>query len=534
MAEGARRPDDFLRHALAGYRQSKRARDTTDWEEKERILLSSCHPKQLGFVTDPGRRVAALVARGGGKTTGGRARFVRKMGTTPKARCLYIATTRDQAEELMWGPLKDLCEALDIDAKFNETKLRCEFVKTGATLRLVGADNKREIEKLRGIPFYEVGIDESASYPTQLLDHLLFRVIGPRLGDHNGVLWLIGTPGHILKGPFYDATRPGSEISRPYADRGKPEFADWNRWSFHRWTLEDGAKSVPAMRNLWREALLEKEANNWSDTHPVWLREYKGQWAADDTEHIFKYRPHTEEGEPLNQWDPPRDRRGFAELPSDFADWRFVFGMDMGHSDPFALQVFAWSPSDPGKTLYHVWEFNQRGMYARTIAQMLIGEALDHDRLGGAMESTGWPDAMVADMAGLGGAQLDELKNVYGIGIKAAEKKNKHDAIELFNGDLLDGRIKILKGSVLEEQLMSLQWDEDDYGRLREHKGMRNDCTDAAIYARREAQHLLSAAAGPRSPFFPPRKDPIEEPAESDDRGEYGFLLDDDPDDFWG
>lgn len=454
-------------------------------------MLDSCHPAQRGFVEDPGRRIAALTARGCGKTTGCRARLVRRMLLTPRAKCLYVATTRSQAIDLMWAPLKDVVERTGVDAVFNETRLSCRFPRNGSQLRLVGADDKREIEKLRGLPFHEVDIDEGASYPAQLLEHLLFRIIGPRLGDYGGCLCVVGTPGHVPAGPFYDATRPGSDIARPWSLREAPEYAGWQRWSTHSWTLLDGAPFVQALSNLWREALVEKEANGWSDQHPVWRREFLGQWAADDTENVFKYRPHDENGQPLNQWDPPRDKYGFAVLPE--GDWRFVIGMDMGHSDPFALEVFAYLPTDP--TLWHVYEFNKRGMYARTIAQVLLGDDLSALLTGGVLGRTGWPEALVADTAGLGEAMLDELRNVYGIRVQAAAKKDKFDAIELSNGDLLDGRVRVLKGSVLEAQMMDLQWSVDDFGHLKENKGQRNDCTDAFVYARRHAFNQFTEAA---------------------------------------
>lgn len=478
---------------LADTRALARARDTSDWIAKATIVLDSCHPKQREFAADPGRRVVALVGRGGGKTTGGRARFLLRMLSTPKARCLYIATTREQAAELMWGPLKDLIEKLGIQARFNETKLRCTFMKNGATLRLVGADNKREIDKLRGQPFHEVGIDEAASYPAQLLEHLVFRIIGPRLGDYGGSLWFIGTPGHILSGPFYDSSRPGSEIHRRWSDRDLPEFADWTGWSFHSWSLQDGGATVPVMARLWTEALLEKSTNAWGDEHPVWRREYLGQWSADNTECVYRYRAFLEDGAQWNQWDPERDKAGFAVLPP--GDWQYAYGMDLGHHDPFALEVFAYQLIDPTKTLYHVYEFEKRGMYPRTIAELLLGEELNAEQPGGVFGKTGWPGGIVADLAGNGDAILAELQNVYGIRIEPAEKKNKSDSIELFNGDLIDGRIKILKGSRLAEQLLDLQWAVDDFGRVRENKGQRNDCSDAAIYARRVAQHLLAADA---------------------------------------
>jgi hypothetical protein len=455
---------------------------------------------------------------------------------TPKAKCLFIATTRGAAEELFWNPWKDMIEQLGIDAKFNETKLHCTFRKNGARIRLVGADDKREIEKLRGLPHHEVGIDEGASYKPQLIDHLLFRILGPRMGDfENSTIWIIGTPSHVLSGPFYAATLAGYKgddgllTSRPWEDRELPEFENWERWSAHYWSLQDGAKTVPAMARLWQEALREKEANGWSDENPVWQREYQGRWAADDTQNVFRYRPHEEDGTEHNQWNPKKDPRGFAELPYE-AEWNYVYGMDMGHSDPFALQVFAWDPHDPKKMLYHVYEFARTKLYAKLIASLLIGEDLDAENPKGVMGKTGWPNGMVADIAGLGGAVLEELASVYGIRVKEAKKRDKHDSIELFNGDLLDGKLKILKGSTLEEQLLSLQWDTDDYGNLKEHKGMRNDCTDAAIYARREAQHLFTQEAPTAIPLIPRRKEynPDDDDLDLDSSdGEFDSILSD-------
>ncbi len=509
---------DRLDHLLGIEKLKVQLRDTGPWAEKLRLLAESCHPRQRDFVLDPNRRVSAIVARGGGKTTGGRARFLRRMMMVPKAQCLYVATTRQQAVELMWVQLKDLVERLGIEARFNETSLVCQLTRNGSRLRLVGADDRKEIEKYRGQPFHEVGVDEGASYDPSLLANLIYRVIGPRLGDYNGVLWMIGTPGHILSGPFYESTLPGlcgedgQLISRSWEDRDLPEFEGWTRWSRHHWSVQDGAPFVPAMERLWAEALREKASNGWTDANPIWRREYCGLWAPDDTEMVFKYRAFTDAAEPWNSWCAGRPHSG-AIVPSHATlsganpfglpeghDWQYVFGMDMGHSDPFALEVFAYSATT--KVIYHVYEFTRRGMYARTIAEHLIGPELNHEHLGGLMRWTSWPDGMVADLAGMGGAVVDELGQVYGIAVEAAEKKNKHDAIELFNGDLVDGRVKIMRGSKLEEELLALRWDLDDNKKLREDKSQPNHCSDAAIYGRRKSLHLF--AHDPLPP--PPQK----------------------------
>lgn len=507
-------------------------------ERWTRRIIISCHPKQLDFVLDPGLYVNALVGRGGGKTTGGMFRFVLRMITTPRAKCVYVALTRDSAMELMWEPLKDLVAELGIKARFHETKLVCTFLENGAQLKLVGCDDRKDIEKLRGKPYHEVGIDETASIAFALLDNLIHRIITPRLGDYNGVLWMIGTPGHILRGEFYDSTRHGAvdakgvPLHRPYAERDKPEYTKygpWYRWSSHAWTLLDGvAAGLPRLISLWNRALLEKEKNGWSDEHPVWCREYLGRWAADDTENVYKYRAHVE-GKPWNQWDPTRvGPLQFAKLPTTFADWAFGFGMDLGHADPFSLQVFAYSPSDTTRTLYHVFEFIQTKMHAHPIAQLLLGEELNHMQPAGVMGVTGWPDAMVADLAGLGDTLLDELRNVYGITIVMAEKgyKYKFPAIELFNGDLIDGRIKVLKGSKLELELQTLQWVTNEYGIVTENKTMANHATDAAIYIRIAIAALFATSFATSTPPPAPKRDKRrDEPAEPTDAGDSDDAL---------
>lgn len=474
--------------------------------EKIKLIVDGCHPKQRAFVLDPGRRVSVLCERGTGKTTALRARLLIKALRITRARLVFIAMTRLQAQELVWTGFKDTLERLGVDAVFGEVKLRCVVTRTGSEILLLGADDRKEIEKLRGRPFDEVAIDEGASYAPELLETLIVRVISPRLGDRGGAISLGGTPGHVLRGIFYDATRPGSEYHRPWEERDRPEYANWVRWSSHSWSLADGAKQVQAIANLLADSLVEIKRQGWGEDNPILLREYRGQWVSDDTEHVFRYDA------TRNSWDPPRiGALRIAELPEIAGrrhdDWRYGVGMDMGAKDPFALQVFAFSPSDVSRTLYHVFEYERRGMYANHIAKLILGEddatplgVCRHETPGGLVGQIGWPDGMVADLAHLGENIIDELSNVYGIRITAAEKKGKFGAIELFNGDLLDGRIKILKGSKLESQLSTLQWKMNEFGELKEDKGQANHSSDAAIYLRRMIAHMFDAGASAPAP----------------------------------
>lgn len=526
-----------------------------DWARSiAELLLAHCHPKQRAFVADPHRRVSALVGRGGGKTTAWKARALIKLTRIPRARLRYIALSRPDAEELLWEPLKFTIEELHNagiehleigkDVFFNETKLRLTIARTGGELQLVGADDKKEISKLRGKPFHEVGLDEAASHEPLRVDDLLFRAVGPRLGDYRGAFVMFGTPGPRLQGEFYKATCPGGTIDGvkmhvPYEERDRPEHEGWTGWSSHAWNLADPeAQKIPQLANVWAEAQITKRDQGWSDDNPVWRREYLGQWAADNTENIYQYRAFVD-GKRWNSWEPVIDREtGFARLPDTFRDWHYGYGADMGSKDPFALNVFAFSPSDTSRTLYHVYSFGRTQMYAKTIATLLIGEDAVARMLKGEdvrekdwrgpFAVTGWPAAFVADLAHLGEAVILELANVYGIRVKAAEKKGKHATIEGANGDLVDGRIKVMAGSELERQLESLQWKKDEYDQVKEGKGDRNDHADSFIYVRREiislfASGVVVSSAKPAEPVY---RDPQQlDDSQAGGEGEFDNML---------
>ena len=472
-----------------------------DWATGHIALLrGACHPKQLQIVDDPSLLITALVARGGGKSTGAWVRLLETMMCKPRARTVFVAVTKEHAADIIWEKVKTTIEKAGIEARFSETKKVVTLVQNGSTLKLAGADDNKEIEKLRGIPFDGVVIDEAASHSAKLLASLVDRIIGPRLGERDGWLMLIGTPGHELRGMFYDATRPGSDRHRPYEERDK--HPGWDGWSSHHWTIEDGAAHVPAMSKLWAAALKKKKLEGWSDTHPIWMREYLGKWAADDTDAVFRYRAvHEETGEAWNQWDPERDGV-FAKLPlrdgKPVEDWLHMYALDKGFHDDFAINVFSFSPTDPGKALFHTYCHEEKKLYARRIAQLFLGEDLEAAKPAGLFGQRD-PVGVVGD---IDDAFATEMSNFYGIRIKIFIKRRdyKAGAIELVNGDLVDGRIKVLKGSPLEIQLTELQWVADEFGRLSENKAQANHSSDCLIMGRKEVAHLFETGAVDAAP----------------------------------
>lgn len=488
----------------------------------EARVLADCHPYQLPAVKTEHRFLSLLVGRGGGKTTTMRARALKRMTAIRKARIVYTAPTRPMAKELNWDKLKDTIEHYGLmnDFEFYESELRCVCKRTGSFYKLFGIDDQGEVDKARGQPFDEVQADEASLYKATLLENFHDRAVGPRLGERNGVFVLGGTPGHILSGPFYDFTRPGATVEDPETGEPVPlhvPFADldkhpgWDSYASFHWTARDvyelpnASVLYGAIVNNWLEALRVKKRKRWSDQNPIWLREYLAQWAADQTGMVFFYQPHVD-GKPWNQWDPYGDAKldgvqalraattKLREMHPDFKDWRFVVAGDKGSTHPFALNVFAFSPRDPAKNFWHVMPFERTKMYIKQWAVMLVGgpePALlsSNPAKDSVYGIIGWPDGAVLDSDQ---TTIDELANVYGVPFEKADRNpfSKVGAVELTNGDLVDGRIKIIKGSPLEQQLMSLQWAEDPNGRLIENKAQANHSSDTLVYGRKKAATL--------------------------------------------
>jgi hypothetical protein len=473
----------------------ERATNRAALERMERLyhdLAYQCHGPQRAMVTDPSRNLAVLVGGRGGKTTGFRARAVRRAIKTPKAAVLFVASTKEQCRKIFWEPLKDINDRYRLGMEFHETRLEARLPNR-STIKLFGMDDMKQIDSIRGIPWHEVIIDECGAYPPKLLQHFIERVVEPRLDDFPDTsLTIGGTPGHVLDGIFYERTRVG----------GDPEG-----YSVHQWSLAEAKDSGPEewqehAKRVWARALEKKAEKGWSDDHPVWMREYLGLWAADDTEMVFRYRAYDDEGKLKNCW-KPKYRRGLAVLPGTPEDWTYIYSMDEGYKDPFALNIFAVNPYD-GEML-HVYCFERTGMYSGSIAELLLGEARSTEDIAfgyepgdkeaereevvrGLFGATGWPSKFVGD---IGPGLQKELANTYGIWVERVEKRPdyKHDAIELTNGDFIDDRIKVLYGSHLHHQLTTLQWSVDDFGHLKENKGQANHSTDTLVYARMEAFH---------------------------------------------
>lgn len=474
---------------FAGLRRELDTKPRTVRFQKADALLRVLLPVQRNVIQDPSRNIVLLTPGQAGKTTLSGRLIADTLLRKPGALVCYASLTQKLAKRYLWEELAALSTQYGLEFEFFSTD---GYVRTpgGATCWFGGLDSEADVERYRGTPWDLFMLDETKSADQRLVQTLVEEVLPPRLATRNGRLVLAGTPGAVLHGKFFQVSSQsatairteGSQrlaVARPYREREDPRWQGVNfEWSLHRWGLQENtaAPHPPGCScpdkggpHLWQQALLRKARKGWSDDNPIWLREYMGEWVADETSRLYRFDP------ARNLWTPGNTGEAFG-LPRGH-DWSFVVGVDFGHSDPCAIVTVGYSDTHPD--LFQVDEFNQRGMsYAQQAAAICRAQAKCGDRL----------VATVGDPARKG--IIVSLRVDHDCYLQAAEKREKRDAVELISADMFEGRVKVLRGSTLEEQAATLQWDETGLKDLDQV----NDCSDAFLYACRKAGHRRAAA----------------------------------------
>lgn len=448
-------------------------------------MVQSLFEQQRAVLDDPHDRKAVRCPRRAGKSWTSMVYAITTAIRNPHATIPIVLLTRAQAENIFWKDLKSMCRLYGIEVNPHESKLQLRFAN-GSMIFLIGAENRGEVEKLRGGKYDLCIIDEAKSFAAHILFDLIENVVQPALDDKEGTLLLTGTPGHILSGPFYEATYPGyvkkvgdADIVQNVVFQGKQTDAPW---SLHTWTRRDNTKTKG---DLWARALAHKKRMGWSDDNPTWRREYLGEWAPAADAMVYRltevYHKHPERisfemGGLDNHWGLDPD-----------GEWHYIMGLDHGFEDDFALIVAAYS--DKTKELIPVYEFKQNHL---TISQ--VAEEIQYalDLFDGRIE------AMVSDV-GASKQLVESLNQEYGFYLEPAEKRDKEAYIELLNSDIWDGRVKMDFQSQLAFEMFHLQWEgiesEEDRenlirrGKLREDPSCPNHLCDAFLYLWRYSYH---------------------------------------------
>lgn len=132
----------------------------------------------------------------------------------------YIGPTYGQAKRSVWKLLKSELIKKKWAEKINESELTITIRQTGATIKVLGAEN---YDSLRGMGLDFVVLDEFAQMKFEAWEEAIEPTLAPTINKPAGEAFFIGTP-RGKSNWAYDFYMRGIDKS--------PDWADWASWKF--------------------------------------------------------------------------------------------------------------------------------------------------------------------------------------------------------------------------------------------------------------------------------------------------------------
>lgn len=405
------------------------------------IVLDEKFTSQNNLINDPARFLVAQCSRRAGKTNAIAIRFFKTLEKYPKSQCLYLSLTQESARGIMWPVLIDLNDKHKLGCTFTESSLTMTH-PNGSKLKLMGADLKDFIKRLKGRKYPGVAVDEAQDFGSHL-QSLIDDVLTPSIVDYpDSWLLLTGTPGPVPQGFFFDITQ-----------NAKYGF------SLHKWTI---------LENPYIEGAQEfikdlKSKREWQDDHPTLRREWLNEWVLDVQALWIRYTAATNHYQQL------------PALPMG-QKWNHIMGIDLGFKDADAIAVLAWSDAHPATYLVEEKITSKQGITELVTQVEELSKKYDVYK-------------MVIDEGGLGKKIAEEIRRQKGIPVEQADKAQKQQNVEFLNDALRLGKFRAKSASrfALDSYLVQIDWDKSRPDKIVIKKKPHSDIIDAVLYAFKES-----------------------------------------------
>lgn len=407
-------------------------------EDPKFSVESFCFDEQIKFIRDPSRFATAVCSRRSGKTISCAA-DLHDTTENLEGDVAYITLSRTNAKRIIWRDLLKIDKQFKLGCRIDATELTLTK-PNGNIIYVSGAKDASEAEKFRGQKFRKVYIDEGQSFRGYIKE-LIEDIVEPALTDYNGSLRVIGTPGPVPAGYFYDISH-------------NPQ------WSNHHWTMlnnphierQSGRPPLDIIRELATRRGLTLDAASIQ-------REYFGKWVKDVDSLVYQFTPgvnHT------------------VNLPQNMT---YIMGIDIGWKDADAIAVLGYDA--PTNSVYLVEEL----ITTKQDITSLVGQVA-------ALQTKYAPVKIVMDAGALGKKIQEEIRRRHAIPVEAADKHRKFEYIKLLNDDLRTGRFKATRGTRFEEDCSLVQWDWSNPEKPEISDTYHTDIGDAVLYAWRECKHF--------------------------------------------
>ena len=170
------------------------------------VLDQYLFKEQLDFIRDKARFATAVCSVRAGKSVSCAADLIDTALNMPGTIGLYITLARSSGKRILWPLLKQINTDYSLGGEANESDLSMKFAN-GSMIYLFGAGDAAEIEKIRGLSNVAlVYLDESQAFRAHIKE-LVDDIIVKRLYDTNGRCRMIGTPGPVPNGYFYECSK---------------------------------------------------------------------------------------------------------------------------------------------------------------------------------------------------------------------------------------------------------------------------------------------------------------------------------------
>lgn len=429
--------------------------------------LSWCeflHEKQGLVANDTATNIAVLAGRRAGKTEGCIYWLAKDWRAFPGKKALYCASTIGSARDIIWDRLRDFDEKHGLGIDFNETRLEATF-PNGYQIRVTGGENKKQVNRVaRGKRFIKVVIDELELFDDQLIRYFIRSALKPTLMDFGGRLMLMGTPGTVLQGLWYEIT--GAHALVPANDNDDADEKTLRlraRWSIHHFTaLDNPYIGYPGGAAQYFKDQLEE--NGWEENDPEFVTEYQALWVKDSNAFIYSFSEAKNLYDEEDEWDSEGALRA-------------VIGVDLGDRDGcgFAVWQKRWD-SDELRCVESYAAVNlEVDELAIEIRKLMHRYRTHHVRV---------------DSKGHGATTICKSLLNYGIPAEPAENNTrKLPLIRDLKAALRSGRAKLhpTRCRQLVQQLKAMVWNED---RDSHQEGIPDECIDPSLWAIIELRKL--------------------------------------------
>jgi len=425
----------YILYELLRRSEARKPLPTINWK-------SFVSEEQWLAIEDVSKAKVLCCARRLGKTEGSAIALLKAAYENQGVQCLYLALTRKSAKNIIWRTLKKTVKKYNIPHVAASSELS---ITIGTSIIYVtGADTEGIADKLRGQAFKLIVIDEIGSFRSDLR-YLIDDILWPTLMDYDGAMLIQGTPPPTWEDDdlFYEAWF-------------KPEKG-WTKFTITK-------NPFMPHRDKWIEALRLRQG--WSKDHPTYLREYCNKWVKDSESLVCRF---------------DSGRNKYNTLPESLHP-EYVLGIDLGFVDATAFISLAIYPAL--KKIFVVEAYQHTQMIVSSIA-------MDAKLLTNKYK----PVITVADTGGGGRTVVEELNQIHGLAIKAADKTNKKGYIEMMNSAFINCQLLVHENLVgLINELLTLQWDS---GKKKDiAAGASDHRFHALLYAFREAARLISPLSG--------------------------------------